>query len=139
MAFAQIRWVVDKRVLLLKLLGKYDVEALKQGVLELETFLQQGKQPLYLIVDQTEISDYPKNFREPINIISPLHEKYPTAWTIIITSNAMFRFFGAVIANTFKMQFRPVKSMSEACDVIEGVDPALAMQMRATLSTEMPD
>lgn len=134
MGQAVFRWVVEKRVLLQTLTGDYDVDEMRRQIPRFEAILQEGIPSLYLIIDQTGMTSFPKKFREPIQMMEPLNRKYDVQWTIIITSNSMFRFFGSIVSNVFKVQFRAVATLDNAYELIGRIEPTLTPLLYAPLS-----
>ncbi len=89
-------WLLEQRVILLQLVGDYSEALLRQQIDELRALVEQGSPPIYVIVDTSGATTMPKNFREPLNIMTDALPENKVAWVLFVTNNALFRFLGNV-------------------------------------------
>jgi hypothetical protein len=114
MAF-EIDWYIDKRVMLTRFSGEVSAEDLRQHGAKIETYIQEGDKPLFLIVDTLGMTQYPTNLKEALEAMGSNRPRSgDVEWTIIVTDNRFINFVGTIVANVFKISVRACKSMGEA-------------------------
>jgi hypothetical protein len=124
MADIKLSWLVENHVILLQLVGDYSEELLREQVAAVGAYVEKGTAPIYLIVDTTGATSTPKNFREPLNIVSA-GGNTKLKWAVFVTSNPFFRFLGSIAEKFFGVPARPVASLEEAVEVLLRVNPSL--------------
>lgn len=133
MAHTKFEWIVQNRILLYKPQGKYSLETIEAAADAARTFLETSHKP-YVIVDTTHVTTLPHLVREPVQVFRPVLETYDVQWTFVITSNALMRFLGMVVANTANVQFRPVSALPDALATIERLEPELAAYLQEAIA-----
>lgn len=125
METARIMWLLEKRVILVQLAGEFTMPVAQQQALVLKQHIEQGEAPLYVIVDTSRVTTLPKNLREPLTIATANLKDSKVNQAVIVTSNAVFRFFGTLASKFVGFDFRPVTSLEEAINLLVRVDPTL--------------
>ena len=118
-------WLVENHVILLQLAGAYSEAVLREQMEALNVYAEQGTAPIYVIVDTTGATTLPKNFREPLSIVSANQMNSKVVWVIIVTSNPFFRFLGSIAGKFTGVHFRPVASLEESIEVLARINPTM--------------
>ncbi|HVU13398.1 MAG TPA: hypothetical protein VHD90_19100 [Phototrophicaceae bacterium] len=118
-------WLVENKVILFRVNGKYDQAVMRDGMIELDAKLAQAETPIYLINDMSELTNFAKNFTEMIGEMSQRNHFNKIVWTVTVTPSPLIRFFGNVATNMFGVKSRSVITFAEAIDVLLRIDPAL--------------
>lgn len=127
----KLGWLLENRVILLQLEGAYSEVLFNEQVQALKALVAPGTAPMYLIVDTTGATTIPKNFREPLNILTANRLEGQITWAIFVTSNPLFRFLGSIAGNLTSIHFRPAASLEEAIEVLLRINPGLEEALRS--------
>jgi hypothetical protein len=137
----EMYWHIEKRVIGSRYFGDVlETELLNHGI-EVEQYIKEGVQPMYLIVDARNIEKYPTNLKDLIEVMG----KNPSnsnnlAYTFVITNSKLINFIGAMVSNFFKTPIRACKTMEEAETFIthQAPDLAPALEARKVSSSSQP-
>lgn len=126
---AQLKWYVENQVIYFKLPSTIDdTSMIDQMNLQLVELIDQGEEPVHIIMDMTEYKTQFTKLNQLGNMdsMSQLLKHPKIGWSIIITDSSMLKFASSVITNLFKSQFKSCASIEEARAVLKRLDPRLA-------------
>ncbi|MDX2162179.1 MAG: hypothetical protein SF162_12710 [bacterium] len=121
----QVGWLVERRVILVTPGEQFSESDMRAGMEATAALIEQAQIPFHLVVDVSRLKTFTPHFADPIREIQQhrSHENY--GWTLIITHNALMRFFGVIAAKILNDRFRPVGNMEEAIHFLTMLDPDL--------------
>lgn len=119
-----LKWLVDKRLLLLYYKGAVDKAELDAVNNELAILLSEGEAPVHIISDNREMTSLPFDIKTLQGSIGVLRdEKWGMAF--IIGADTMLRYFGQLVSSSFRLNLRLVKSMDEVRTILMEHDESL--------------
>jgi len=136
---AQIYWLVDKRILLLKPMGEITEAAIQDNFARVQSMLEGIESSVYLIVDSTEQH----------TVLSPsvakklagvLRENMRAgigdnvAWTILITNNVLMRFVTSLLVQWLGSKMRAFDSIQEALQFLMERDITLPSDIKTHIN-----
>lgn len=136
---AQIYWLVDKRILLLKPMGEITEAAIQDNFARVQSMLEGIESSVYLIVDSTEQH----------TVLSPAVAKKlagvlrenmragigdNVAWTILITNNVLMRFVTSLLVQWLGSKMRAFDSIQEALQFLMERDTTLPSDIKTHIN-----
>ncbi|MEM9953241.1 MAG: hypothetical protein AAF846_16670 [Chloroflexota bacterium] len=118
----QLKWLVDKRVLLIKYTGAIDKDTLLSMNADMNRILEEGIQPVHVIADNTEMSDVRVNLKVIQQSFGTLRNPAWGQITIVTGENKMVAFFSQLIGTSFRIKLRVVNTMEDAKRIINQAD-----------------
>ena len=125
MPFA-INWVVEKRVVSLKVWGKISVSENKDMNAKLAETIHSGEAPVHLIVTLGDSLSVPLD----ISMLakgSPVTDKM-VGRSILVGASGMIRFLGQMVANVTHADVRLVDTLDEAYQALRETDTSLPLE-----------
>lgn len=124
-----ISWYIDKRVIKSRYSGSLtDNEIVACGD-ELETFVQSGIQPLFLVLDMLEVKKFPTNPKPMLQRMSNNRAENQIKWVFVLSNNTLLNFFNALASKVMRVPVRVCKSQDEADTIIARMAPDLAPEL----------
>ena len=134
-------WLVDKRVLVVKLTeqagGADDDQA--DYFLQLRNTVAQGTAPVYMVVDGQEVTKLfsPLTANRLGSNIQQLNQAQSTdgpVWTVIVSDNMAVRFVGSLVAQWSGGKMRAVSTLDDALDFLNSRDASLPQNLKRLIS-----
>jgi len=120
-------WQVPERVVLFTLGETYTLE--DAGLLNKQMLdvLDKSSQPLHMLVDLTNMRQYPKRVTEEVWSITKCLRHKEMGWMLVINNgvNPMAHFIATVVGKTTGVKMRFVKSKDEALETLHRMDLTL--------------
>lgn len=135
-----ITWLVEKRVIHVKLENEVTIDEAERINQQLLEFFDAGAPPLvHMICDTSRMSRFPTNLGL-LNDVSSTYMKHRLlGWVIVIGSNPMARFIGSIITQVFRVRFRMVPSFPAAVDFLAEVDSTVTGILGSLDKTRLPN
>lgn len=108
-----IKWYVDKQVIYIKLSGvvtTQEVTLLNRQTVE---HVQQGIQPVHVIIDTLEVEAYPENLRWVMELMRN-NRFSPTGWNVIVQKHKAIRLLGSTILSILGVPYHTCATLDEA-------------------------
>src|SRR5262249_22059413 len=118
-------WYFDDRVAFQRIYGNVTIEDLQQNLQSTLLLIDAGTPPVHVISDLREIAKFPMDVNK-LKDIFQLPQRPNMGWTLIITNNALLRFFTSIVVQIAHTNYKIVTSYEEALDLLRRVDPTLA-------------
>ena len=112
MGFA-INWCVEKQVIYLKFFGVVCAEEIVQANRQAMAFTQAGTQPVHVVINIREISEFPTNLRWVLSLIER-NETVSAGWHIIVSDSGAIRFLASTILQILKVPIHVCTNLDEA-------------------------
>lgn len=117
-------WHTPNIIIFAKMTGKYTEEemfACNESIRD--NYLAVGEAPVHLIIDITEITEYPRNLGV-IQKASNIFQNHPSmGWMLLVGfSNPLTRFITNINLQIFGMHFRFSGTMEEALTALSKID-----------------
>ncbi len=132
-----IYWLVQKRVLVYRLDGDYDLEIMRLGAQDVHQHVLTGQPPVHLIIDTTNLTSPSADFRGPMNDLQEYRGQQEMGWTVLVASSALVRFFGNVAARLLQTNFRIAYSFDEAVSLLWKLDPLVEQAASLPISPDL--
>jgi hypothetical protein len=111
----EIYWYIEKRVIGSRFFGDVAEHEISDHGAEVEIYIKNGVQPMFLLVDVRDIAKYPTNIKDLLEAMSKNPENSNNlAWTILVTDSRFVNFISSVVSNFFKIGIRTCKTIEEA-------------------------
>ena len=121
-----ISWYVENRVILAHVEGVVDDEGMHAFNTTIGDFLENGQAPIHLIVDTTEIKQFPTNLRTLRKSQAYLTHSN-MGWIIVINTNPMLNFLVHVLTSVAHVKERTVKTFDEGKHILASLDASLPL------------
>ena len=121
----KISWYVENRVILADVKGVIDENGMNSFNTDICNHLDNGQAPIHLVVDTTDIQQFPTN----LNTLrkSQAYLTHPNiGWIIVINTNPMLNFLVHVLTSVAKVKTRTVKTFSASEQLLATLDASLA-------------
>ena len=123
----EISWYIEKRVIGVRIYGEVDRDEPIDSSTQISELSLEGTAPIFLLLDFRDVT----KFSTDVGYILPRMKERSgnngnVTWTIFLTDNKMFGFFGALASNVMKMPMRMCKTQEEANALIAHLAPELA-------------
>ena len=132
----QIEWLLEKRVLHVKLFGILaDEDSAQIGVIN-SRHLQEGTAPVHILVDITGLDKFPISLRQNSQYMDYL--KSPAlGWVIVVglSNNMLAKFAVSVISQVIKFHLAQRDSLPDALAYLASHDPSLKLDATGMLQT----
>lgn len=125
MSSASVEWLVENRVLYVRVTGSYDLNVANQTVPQVKAMFDAVTEPIHVVCDMTDVTAIPKNIREPIHRLQVLRDHKNLDWMIFVTHNHALGFAGQIGARLIGLKYRAVNSMDEALNTLLTIEPTL--------------
>jgi hypothetical protein len=117
-------WYVGNRIAFQRIYGNVTIEDLQQNLQSTLVLIDTGTPPVHVISDLREIVKFPMNVNQ-LKEVFQLPERPNMGWTVIITNNALLRFFTSIIVQIARTNYKIVTSYEDAVDLLRRIDPTL--------------
>jgi hypothetical protein len=117
-----ISWLIDKRVIFIRVGGDIDVEAIKHQAELVSEYRSQGIQPVHVIVDARKITKIPLS---PGKIKEMGFKSDVGGWKIIITNSAVIRYLASLMTQLIGLEYRFFETPEAAIAYLYELEPEL--------------
>lgn len=122
----ELSWLVEKRVVSLKVWGKINISENKEMNARLSEIIHAGEAPVHLIVTLGDSLSVPLD----ISMLakgSPVTDKM-VGRSILVGASGMIRFLGQMVANVTHADVRLVDTLEEAYQALRETDSSLPLE-----------
>ena len=134
-------WLVDKRVLVVKLTEQAGMSDDDQSdyFLQLRNLVAQGIAPVYMAVDGREVTKLfspvmAKRLGSNIQQANQTQGVDGLAWMVIVSDNMAVRFVGSLVAQWSGGKMRAVSTLDDALDFLNSRDASLPQNLKRLIS-----
>jgi hypothetical protein len=131
----KVKWLVERRVLHLQIIGEFELEAVQKGINEVKQFVDSGLAPVQVIVDLTGVTKMPSHMRDIISQMDSMRYHPNGGWIITISNSVMLRFAGQIASVFLGANHRSVVTFKEAVETICHIDPSVADALKQAVPT----
>ncbi len=124
-----VEWYIPDRVILNVVSGVYTLDQICEGSQQILSMMRTGSSPVHLIVDSSELTNFPSIFRPLLVEIEKFRHEPTMGWSFMLTHSPVLNFFGALASNITKQPFRSVKSYAEVNNILCRIDQSLVKLM----------
>ncbi|MCU0498733.1 MAG: hypothetical protein MUF87_15385, partial [Anaerolineae bacterium] len=117
-------WLAQDRVWYARAYGTLTSNDVKEANIEAAGMIRIGTPPVHFIIDTTGIQNFPINLKDSSDTSMFLREDN-LGFTMYVTTNMMIRFITQTITQVAKMDFRVVKTLEEALQLLQILDQTL--------------
>lgn len=121
----QIRWLVEKRVLMTTLSGNLSTAELHAFIAEITLMVQSGTPLVHHISDSLNLGKVEMSFAGFRHLSKVINLSKEILWQVDINHNPVNKMLASVASQFFGVHSRTVKSLDEAVDFLRRVDPTL--------------
>ena len=122
-----IKWYIEKRVISVRVYGEIDKDEAGDSTARIDQLRVEGTPPIFLLLDFRDVTKHPTDMGYVINNLkAKSRNQGEIKWTIILSNNAIFNFFGAMASKVMSIPMRVCKSHAEADALIVHLAPDLA-------------
>jgi hypothetical protein len=118
-----LSWLVDKRIIYGRMYGFVTSEDLIAQSKEMEGYIRNSEQLLYIINDATDTTGTNMGLRDLQKTQFP--DAANLGWAVYISPKKMDRFFASVIMQLLKKRSREFATLSEGIRFLQDVDESL--------------
>lgn len=133
-----IFWLVEKRVLVYRPEGAYDLEIMRRGAADVHQHVLAGVPPVHVIIDTTHLTSPSGDFRGAMNELQQYRSEQQTGWTVLAANSVLVRLFGNVAARLLQTPFRIAPSFEEAVRLLRELEPGLEQLLSSSPSHQFP-
>lgn len=121
---AKVNWYVKDRIVLSYFWGHITAEEVEYVMNQSTDHVQSGIKPVHSIVHGLDVTKYPMNLPQVLQMTSVLKNS-DFGWFIMITDDRMARFMSSVVSQVTKLKFRSIPSTEEAIEFLRDMDSSL--------------
>ena len=121
----EVNWHLDKRIISNKLYGAFDFDTAIEASKNVSQHLAEGKAPIHLIVDMSELQSFPTNVTK-LNEMTTYLKNPALGWVVVIGGNSLSKFVVNVISQIIKFRVTQRPTFDEAVRFLESNDLTLA-------------
>jgi hypothetical protein len=121
---AKVGWYIKDRVVLSYFWGQITSEEVEYVMDQATDHIQSGIHPVHSIVHGLEVTKYPMNLPQVLQMTSVLKNS-DFGWFIMITDDRMARFMSSVVSQVTKLKFRSISTIEETVEFLRDMDPSL--------------
>lgn len=134
----EIFWYIEKRVLTTRLSGEVTAEDMIINGRAMDAYIKASTPPLFLIIDQTEVTKFAPSLRDMSQgIRSSPWMNANIEYTILISNNKLFSFFGVIIGRIMGAKLYHVTSLDGAFNLLNTHFPTLDLPDYETARAKM--
>jgi hypothetical protein len=123
MAF-NISWYVENRVILANVEGIVDDNEMNLSNTTITQLLDKGKAPVHLIVNTTDLKQFPTNVNGLRKSLAYL--AHPNiGWIIIVNTNPLLNFLAHIVTSIVQAKSRTVKTFEEGKQLLRTLDASV--------------
>jgi hypothetical protein len=131
----KVKWLVERRVLYLQIIGEFELETVQKGINEVKQFVDSGLAPVQVIVDLTGVTKMPSHMRDIISQMDSMRYHPNGGWIITISNSVMLRFAGQIASVFLGANHRSVGTFEEAVATICHIDPTVVDALKQAVPT----
>jgi hypothetical protein len=124
MAF-RTTWIEDNRIIYTELTGTLTTQEAQEMSDTHAKFLNEGKAPVHLIVDITNLETVPTSLRQNASMGGYLRHS-SLGWTVLIGGSVLVNFMVSVLGQVFKFRYSKRETLEGAMTYLISQDPSLA-------------
>ena len=110
-----IDWYIENRVIRLRFFGDLTQREFEDSNKDLGLFVKRGTPPLLLQVDFRQLNKFPQSLSKMLEPLQQFRsEDDPVVWTIILSSNRLYSFFGAMASKVINTPMSVFETQQEA-------------------------
>ena len=120
-------WQIPERVILFTIGETYTLEDAGLLNMQMLEFLDASEQPLHMLVDLTNMRNYPKRVTDEVWSITKCLRHQKMGWMLVINkdANPMAHLIASVVGKTTGVKMRFVKSHNEGLETLHRMDLTL--------------
>jgi hypothetical protein len=118
-------WYIENRVIRIRFHGDLALEELMSNGDSIEALSGSAPDPLFLLIDLREVTKMPLDLRQ-VSHSHQFRRNAGIAWTIVISNNSLFNFFGVVMSKVTDIPMRVCETLEESNAFIAHNAPDLA-------------
>lgn len=122
-------WYVENRVVGTRLYGELTKEEFFASGQAIDAWAHRGTPPLFLVVDFRDVAKLPPNLGELMQGLAAEDQLRGTEfyWTIILSTNALYNFFGVLVSKNINSRLHICKNYAEANEFLARMESDLAL------------
>ena len=121
-----VSWYIENRVIRASFSGILTTDDFDMGAAALNELVNTGIAPVFVLVDCRDVAQLPPNFQQALQHVEKYSGNPLVAWTIVLTENAMVKFFSLMANKIARTSTRTFKTHEEANAFIAHNAPELA-------------
>lgn len=131
---SSIEWIIDNRVLLITLPRVLTGAEISDLNHQSFTWLKGGNQPVHLLVDCRQVTNFPLNMLKMKQIINVLPNPHMGCW-VIIGANRLGMYTALLLGRLFNVTIFSAQTVEQAKQVVLAADPTLTASQSACTSS----
>lgn len=120
----KVSWYIKDRVVLSYFWGQVTSEDVEYVMNQTTEHIESGIKPVHSIVHGLEVTNYPMNLPQVLQMTSVLKNS-DFGWFIMITDDRMARFMSSVVSQVTKLKFRSIPTTEETIEFLRDMDSSL--------------
>lgn len=118
-----LNWHVERRALNLKLFDSVSAEELMDCNLRTLRYIEEGVQPVHIIIDTLAVTTYPPNLRWVMHMIQGNPSK-ALGWRIVVANDDNIRVLLSTILSVLHVPIHTCVTVQQAHDFLKELDPS---------------
>lgn len=125
-------WIIENKVMLLKMYGDVKVEELHEGAKNSLNVLNQSTHKLHQLIDMSETNSLPSNIAQLGEVSRPVNEHPLMGWVIMYgIKNKLIKFIITMTSHLAKSQLKVADDYESAIAVLKKLDGSLNMELES--------
>lgn len=132
-------WYVDKRVILIEIIGKIQLEEFEQLHNEAFEYVEQSPYKVHAIADMSQFEAIPTNVKL-LSSASSKEKSHKQGMTVLVMPKmpGIIRFIASIILQTLRLEYRMCQTTEEAISILRNVDADI-FKLAQTNELKLPE
>lgn len=131
---ANIRWLIEDRVILGEFCGKGELDCCQHMLARIKDLLDESTRPVQIVLDMSRVSSAPKDPHEMFLAANHFRQHPNMGQVILVTQDPTIRLSGRILGQFLGAPFQAVNTMSQAHTILRRADSSLDLSKRIAVA-----